>query len=161
MSAATEERTLLSTLQRVEEIEQVADRLREIDPAGRDALQRVVAETLTAVPPMRPSVAAKILGLSEKTVRTWASEGVLRPVAGKTVKVDARRLHEVLHLVHELRDAGQTRGLLDAVHRRLVDEAVLNRADLAESLEQMRRGEGRVLVPLPDTGDAASGSAGA
>lgn len=41
---------------------------------------------------------------------------------------------------------GRTAGLLDEVHRRLVDATWLERDDLVESLEQMRRGEGRVIA---------------
>lgn len=59
--------------------------------------------------------------------------------------LDAARLHDVLHLVGELRAAGQNRGLLEEVYRRLADAALLDRDDLAVSLEQMRRGEGRVV----------------
>lgn len=56
-------------------------------------------------------------------------------------------LHEVLHLVRNFRRAGRTKGLLDAVWYRLSDRALLERADLVESLEQMRRGEGREIDP--------------
>jgi hypothetical protein len=59
--------------------------------------------------------------------------------------LDASRLHEVLHLVSDLRRAGKNRGLLDEVHRRLSDQSLLERTDLATSLEQMHRGEGHVV----------------
>ena len=52
----------------------------------------------------------------------------------------------MLHLVSELRAAGANAGLLDEVHRRLADASWLDRANLAESLGQMRRGEGHVIV---------------
>ena len=58
-------------------------------------------------------------------------------------------VHEVLHLLADLRVAGRTTGLLDEVHRRLVDATWLERDDLAESLEQMRRGEGTTRVAKP------------
>jgi hypothetical protein len=60
-----------------------------------------------------------------------------------------RSVHAVSHLVSELRAAGQDGDLLDQVWRRLEDAALLDRADLRESLDQMRRGEGRVLRPVP------------
>ena len=53
------------------------------------------------------------------------------------------------HLVGDLRRAGQKRGLLDEVFRRLADDALAERDDLAESLAQMRRGAGRVVRPAP------------
>ena len=55
------------------------------------------------------------------------------------------RLHLVSHLVADLRRAGRTRGLLDEVYRRLADDALAGRDDLAESLAEMRGGEGRVV----------------
>ena len=64
--------------------------------------------------------------------------------------LDIRSVHAVSHLVSELRAAGQDRDLLeDQVWRRLTDATLLDRDDLRESLAQMRRGEGRVLRPLP------------
>jgi len=57
-------------------------------------------------------------------------------------------VHAVSHLVSELRAAGQDRDLLDQVWRRLEDAALLDRADLRESADQMRRGEGRALRPI-------------
>jgi hypothetical protein len=57
--------------------------------------------------------------------------------------LEASRLHEVMHLVADLRRAGKTRGLLDEVYRRLADQALLDRADLSVSLTQMSQGEGR------------------
>jgi hypothetical protein len=61
--------------------------------------------------------------------------------------LDPGSVHSVARLVADLRKAGRTRGLLDEVYRRLADASLLNRADLLESLEQMRRGEGIVLRP--------------
>ena len=58
-------------------------------------------------------------------------------------------IQDVLHLVSDLRAAGANAGLLDQVHRRLADASWLDRADMAESLEQMRRGEGHVIVDGP------------
>jgi hypothetical protein len=93
--------------------------------------------------------AARLLGLSEKTVRAWAAAGVLT-VAPRSPRLllDVRSVHAVSHLVSELRAAGQDRDLLDQVWRRLEDAALLDRDDLRESLDQMCRGEGRVLRPI-------------
>jgi hypothetical protein len=92
-----------------------------------------------------------LLSLSEKTVRGWADEGVLTRAEGSFSRLllDMVRVHQVMHLVRDLRAAGKTAGLLDEVHRRLVDATWLNREDLAESLEQMRRGQGTTRIPKP------------
>jgi DNA-binding transcriptional MerR regulator len=143
-----EARVARDLLARVEEIEQVARTLDETDER-RQRLESVVVRSLRAAPPLRPGVAAQLLSLSERTVRAWTAEGVLRPADNNQstrLLLDPERFHEVLHLVRDLRAAGRTTGLLDEVYRRLVDETWLDRADLAESLEQMRRGEGRVSI---------------
>jgi hypothetical protein len=44
-----------------------------------------------------------------------------------------------------MRQAGRTRGLIDEGYRRLADDALAGRDDLAESLAQTRGGEGRVV----------------
>jgi hypothetical protein len=81
-------------------------------------------------------------------VRAWAAAGVLT-IARRTPRLllDVRSVHAVSHLVSELRAAGHDRDLLDQVWRRLQDAVLLDRDDLRESLDQMRRGEGRVLRP--------------
>lgn len=156
MSVDALELEVLATLDRVERIEGVAESLPRADK-NRQTLDQVVVDEIKAVPPVRPRTAAKVLGLSERTVRSWAQEGVLTPAAfpSKVLRLDAQRLHEVWHLIRELREAGKTRGLLDAVYHRLSDQALLAREDLAESLGQMRRGETVVARPRPP--EAAAG----
>ena len=71
--------------------------------------------------------------------------GLFQDLLGPRVKLPIVRLHEVLHLVSDLRRAGKTRGLIDEVHRRLSDQSLLDRPDLASSLDEMRSGKGRVV----------------
>jgi hypothetical protein len=157
MTVASETLAVQDVLGRVEEIEQIASTLPQQDDR-RARLDRVARQTLAAAPPVRPSIAAGLLGLTEKTVRAWVNDGVLAAqTQSPTLRLDPRRLHEVWHLVRDLREAGKTRGLLDEVHRRLADQALLDRTDLQESLAQMRRGEAEVLIPRP----AAAAPAGA
>src|ERR1019366_1547128 len=128
MTIAVEERRLRSLFERVEAVADSA-----------------LAEEGT----VRPVIAARLRGLSEKTVRAWAAAGVLAVArSSPRLLLDIRSVHAVSHLVSELRAAGQDRDLLDQVWRRLTDAALLDRDDLRESLGQMRRVEGRVLRPL-------------
>lgn len=145
MTVMAETQQLLDLFEQVEEIEQVAGTLPEHD--GRRAkLNSVVAKALAKAPPVRPVVAGELLDLTEKTVRAWAQEGVLTVSRTEPrMLLDAGRLHQVLHLVGDLRRAGKTRGLLDEVYRKLADRTLLDRSDLTESLEQMSNGEGRVV----------------
>jgi hypothetical protein len=140
-----ETQQLLDLFEQVEEIEAVADTLPEHDDR-RSKLIGVVEKALAKAPPVRPVVAGELLDLTEKTIRAWAQEGVLTVSRSEPrMLLDAGRLHQVLHLVGDLRRAGKNRGLLDEVYRRLADQALLDRADLATSLEQMSQGEGRVV----------------
>jgi hypothetical protein len=147
MSVAMEEKHIRSLIDRVEVIEDVAHTMDEGDQR-RARLLSTAHDELVEVGTVRPLIAARLLGLSERTVRAWAEEGVLTVVRHRPLRLDLLRVHEVMHLVQELRDAGRNRDLLDAVWFRLSDQAVLDRDDLRESLEQMHRGEGRIVHPL-------------
>lgn len=145
MSVATEAAQIRDLFSTIEEIEQVASTM-PADDERRQKLVGVVNRTLRQAPPVRPVVAGELLDLTEKTVKAWAREGVLQIHSQEPrMLLDTVRLHEVLHLVSDLRRAGKNRGLLDEVHRRLCDQSLLDRSDLATSLEEMRRGEGRVV----------------
>jgi hypothetical protein len=63
------------------------------------------------------------------------------------VQLDPLRLHDVLHFVSDLREAGRTKGLLEEVWHRLQDQALSERDDLRESLAEMHRGKGREIKP--------------
>ena len=81
--------------------------------------------------------------------RARAKEGVLAVAQrARRLLLDVRSVHEVSHIVRDLRALGQDRDLLAEVWRRLGDAALLERPGLRESIEQMRRGEGQVLRPL-------------
>jgi DNA-binding transcriptional MerR regulator len=149
VSVATEERTVRDTFSRVDEIQSVASTLPDADDR-RERLLDVMRRELDATSPIRPAIAAQLLGLTEKTVRAWAKEGVLTAAQEQPrLLLEPQRLHAVLRLVRDLRDAGKTSGLLDEVYRRLSDQALLERNDLSESLAQMRRGEGRLVASRP------------
>lgn len=148
MSIAVEEGRIRSLFDRVETVEDVARTLPEGDER-RTRLLAVSAATLGDVATIRPIIAARLLGLSEKTVRAWAAQGMLT-IAQHVPRLllDVQSVHTVSHILRDLRAAGHDRDLLDEVWRRLSDTALLDRSDLKESIQQMRRGEGRVLRPL-------------
>lgn len=145
MPVEVEQDRVQALFSRVEQIEGVADTFAVDDPR-RQTLSTVVRQELSAAEPVRPVIAAGLLQLDEKTVRAWAQRGVLTARSERPrLLLDPARLHEVLHLVRELKAAGQTRGLLEQVYHRLADAALRDREDLQTSLEQMRNGQGRVV----------------
>jgi len=152
MTIAIEEKRLRNLFERVEVVEDVARTFPE-DDERRAKLLAVSDSALAEEGTVRPVIVARILGLSEKTVRAWAAAGVLAVTRrSPRLLLDVRSVHVVSHLVRELRAAGQDRDLLDQVWRRLEDAALLDRDDLRESVDQMRRGEGRVLRPVRSDG---------
>jgi hypothetical protein len=147
MSVSTEERRIRNLFERVETIEQVAETL----PEGDDRRERLLAlsrDALAEEATVRPVIAAKILGLSEKSVRAWADAGLLA-TRQRTPRLllDVPSVHRVSHVLRELREEGMERDLLEHVWRRLEDQALLDREDLAESIGQLRRGDVVVLRP--------------
>jgi hypothetical protein len=145
VSVAIEEDRIRRLLERVETVEDVAHSM-DVNDERRARLLQVSESALAEEGVIRPVIAAKLLGLSERTVRTWADAGVLPVVSEKpTLMLDLVAVHFVSHLIRELREAGVNRDLVDMVAARLSDGLLSRDKDLRASLDQMRRGEGRVL----------------
>ncbi|AHJ58564.1 MerR family transcriptional regulator [Amycolatopsis keratiniphila] len=129
----------------VEQLEDARDAVQQDPCEGVRRLNATIDSALAAMSPVSVSAAAKLLELSQPTVRAWLDKGVLTEAERRTSSVrqlDPHRLHLVLHLVNTLRERGtKTNDLMDKVWWRLSDQAVLDRDDLQESLAQMRRGE--------------------
>jgi DNA-binding transcriptional MerR regulator len=110
-------------------------------PGEAARLFKVSRSALSHAAPVRVPIAARLLAISDRTVRAWASEGVLTSRSQHPrLLLDTERLHDVLRFVRELRARGQDRDLVTSLWQRLQDEALLDRDDLADSLEQMRAG---------------------
>lgn len=148
MTVTAEQERIKGFLADVEEIEDVAESLGR-DDERRSRLLRVADSVLSTCDPIRVSVAAELLGLSQPTVRAWVEQGILSAARTDSPRLllDPHRLHEVMHLITDLREAGTVRGLHEAVWHRLMDQALLGRSDMIDSLAQMGRGEGRVIDP--------------
>jgi hypothetical protein len=150
MSVATEEQRIRSLFERVETIEEVAGTLPE-DDDRRARLLAVSRDALDEEGSVRPIIAAKILGLSERTVRAWAAAGLLAArQRSPRLLLDVPSVHAISHVLREIRADGLDRDLLEHVWRRLEDQALLDRADLRESIEQLRRGDVVVLRQSAD-----------
>ncbi len=145
MSVAVEEKSIREMLDVVERIESVSRALP--DSQQRSELNEAVRRLLPQIQPVRVEIAARLLGVSDKTVRAWVNADLLWTTQREPrVLLDPVRLHEVVHLAEDLRAAGaKNRELLEQIWYRLNDEAWLDNAGLMESLEQMARGQGRLL----------------
>jgi hypothetical protein len=131
----------------------VAHRIEDERPQGAARLVRASHGALSSAEPVRVPIAARILLVSDKTVRAWAGDGLLTPRAVRPrLLLDAERLHTVLRFLGDLRTAGQDHDFRDMLWNKLRDEALLDRADLAESLSQMNSGNVRPALTFREEG---------
>lgn len=120
----------------------------EDDPQRRQTLDAVRTRLAARDRGVKVADAAKVLGLTPPTVRSWLDAGVLEVVAGATpVRIEVRSLAEVKHAVDLLREHGHDRNLLVAVMRLLRDRAALGTAGAREGFEDLASGR---VVPLTD-----------
>ncbi|GAB3901871.1 hypothetical protein ACFQ1S_00115 [Kibdelosporangium lantanae] len=147
MTITAELERLESHLNTIEEIEDIA--AATDDSTARTRLAELADRMLDQLPAVRVTTAATLLKISRPTTYAWVGEGVLQTVdTGPSDRqlLEPRRLHRVWHLLRQVRAEGvKNSRLLDAIWFRLQDQAVLDRPDLLESLEQMRRGEGKEI----------------
>lgn len=124
----------------------VATRDPTVSPQLRRRLTLMRQRREEGIPGVRLSVAATLLGLSERTVRDWAGRGPLDLVPGaKPARVSTTSLARVVPLVRQLQAMGQDRDLLGALVRRLEDERVRSLPRVKKSLKQMERGDYELL----------------
>jgi hypothetical protein len=136
-----EETAVRDLFARVDEVLDVAHSIEGERPQEAARLVHVSHGALSSAEPIRVPIAARILLVSDKTVRAWAEDGLLTSRAVRPrLLLDAERLHEVLHFLNDLRAAGQDRDFRENLWNRLQDGALLDRADLAESLAEMNAG---------------------
>lgn len=139
-----EETAVRDLFARVDEVLDVAHSIEGEHPREAARLVHASHGALSSAGPVRVPIAARILLVSDKTVRAWAEDGLLTSSAVRPrLLLDAERLHAVLRFLVDLRAAGQDRDFRDDLWNKLRDEALLDRADLAESLSQMDAGNTR------------------
>lgn len=131
----------VSLLDSLDEVEEVEPSVRA-NPRSHRILEEMRRMQVRALPALRISAAAEVLGVTEPTVRLWTDEGLLQEVERHPVRrVSAQSVLRVRPIVTALRRHGRKRNLLEAIFAQLSDELQLEADGLQESLEQMRRGE--------------------
>jgi transposase len=86
--------------------------------------------------------AARRLGVSVPTVRSWIARGALRAIKGSSpVQVEPESLRSVSRALDELRERGQDRDWLQPLVDYLDDREARRSPALQEGLEQLARGE--------------------
>jgi DNA-binding transcriptional MerR regulator len=146
--------TTVDELHLAERIARDIDELDELEASlkrNKEAQGRVVRlrrRRLDEAPSVRLSVAAKLLGLTVPTIRSWIDRGLLSEVGGGAPRrVKLASVLTVRAIVRELRSLGRDRNLVEAVLARVEDERVLSDRELRGSLDEMRRGELLDITP--------------
>jgi hypothetical protein len=146
-----EETAVRDLFARVDEVLDVAQSIEGERPQEAARLVHVSHGALSSAGPVRVPIAARILLVSDKTVRAWVEEGLLTPRAVRPrLLLDAERLHAVLRFLSDLRAAGQDRDFRDDLWNKLRDEALPDRADLTESVSQMNTGNVRPALTFDE-----------
>lgn len=127
-------------------LQQLADH--EDDPDRRRSLDAVRDRLAARDRGVKVSEAARVLGLSQPTIRSWIEAGVLDPVPSVTpVRVDVGSLAAVKHAVDLLREHADDRRLLADVMRLLRDRAALEGEGVRQGFDDLAAGR---VVPLTD-----------
>jgi hypothetical protein len=129
---------------RIDDLDQVAYSL----PGHDDRYQRLVdvAEaTLAEEGPIRPTVAASVLDVDERTVREWADNGVLT-IAGRRPRLllDPTSVYEISRLIRDLH-AMDDHEPLDEMWRHLTDQVPTECVDMPQGLAHTPRA--RSVIP--------------
>jgi hypothetical protein len=86
--------------------------------------------------------AARRLGVSEPTVRSWIARGALQTINGsRPVQIKPESLRRVGRALDELREHGQDRDWLEALLDYLDDLQTRHSPAIEEGLQQLERGE--------------------
>lgn len=118
----------------------------ESDPARRRSLDEVRTHVARRERGAKVSEAAKVLGLSQPTVRVWLDAGLLAMVPDmKPVRIDVLSIADVKRALDLIREYADDRQLLVHVMRILRDRAALDGSE--EGFADLRAGR---VVPLGD-----------
>lgn len=111
----------------------------ENDPDRRRSIEVVRTHLAGRGRGAKVSEVARVLGLSQPTVRAWIEAGVLEPMAGTTpVRVDVLSLADVKRVLDLIRRHADNRHLLAQVMRTLRDREA--RAGSEEGFADLRAG---------------------
>jgi hypothetical protein len=130
---------------RIDNLDEVAYSFPENDDRCERLLD-VANATLAEEGPIRPSVAASLLGVDEKTVREWADNGVLTIATRRPrLLLDAVSVYELSRLIPDLRTQDD-RELLDEMWRQLGERPPTHSANRDSHTPAQRRG---AVIPRP------------
>jgi hypothetical protein len=144
MALKERERIYRQAVEEVQHLDKAEEAVLSGDPEGAaKALAEAKRRRLRAAPPIPVSVAAKLLKVSEPTIRSWLDTGVLEDAGVKPRGVRIESVAHIHRVLAELRERGQDRNVRQALLARLDDELTLSDERLRKSISSMRRGRGK------------------
>ncbi|MBI2941876.1 MAG: hypothetical protein HYY04_15715 [Chloroflexi bacterium] len=147
MTTRERERTIEFAVAEVEEVLAAKEALARGDtPRANEALDRACEVAFRHAPAVPVSVVAKILGVSEPTVRKLIAQGALEDTGAKPVAVRLDSAFRVKRILEELRAMGQDPDLRRYLLARIEDALLLEDVGLQRSIDEMRRGTAKHYV---------------
>lgn len=134
-------------IEAVEELQHLDEAERAVHKGDTEAAAKALAEArrrrVRSAPAIPVSVAARLLDVSEPTIRSWLDTGVLEDAGTKPRGVHVESIVRIHRLLGELRARGQDRNVRRALLARLDDELTLGDQRLQASIAGMRSGRGK------------------
>ncbi|TMC07007.1 MAG: helix-turn-helix domain-containing protein [Chloroflexi bacterium] len=129
-------------VEQLDELDGATTALRDgaVDSAGNH-LRRAEDNILHLDLPVPVSLAATLLGVSERTVRDWIEAGILEVAGARPVALAFKSVAEVRRELQRLRREGASANVRRTLLHRIEDRATLEQPRLRESIEQMRSGK--------------------
>ena len=121
-----------------------------VDSAGNH-LRRAEDNILHLELAVPVSLAATLLGVSERTVRDWIEAGILEVASTRPVVLAFKSVAEVRRELQRLRREGNNPNVRRALLHRIEDRTTLEQPRLQESIEQMRSGQRHYVHRRPSS----------
>lgn len=116
---------------------------------AKTALGEVDQARARHAPPVSVAVAARLLGVSQPTVRDWAKRGILQPVKKSPQAVSLESVRGVQRALAEIRHFADVKGRYVALLEARADRRLLERDDVVAGAAEALAGE-TVAMPQLD-----------
>ena len=139
-------------VEQLDELDGAMTALRDdaMDSAGNH-LRRAEDKILHLELAVPVSLAATLLGVSERTVRDWIEAGILEVASTGPVVLAFKSVAEVRRELQRLRREGNNANVRRALLHRIEDRTTLEQPRLQESIEQMRSGKRHYVHRRPSS----------
>lgn len=144
-TVAAEKHETLVMFAHVEKLEAIANRVDQSDETSAQELYDLAESVVGQVPPVRIAVAAELLDVTKVTIKSWCQRGILARAESSMTPVqtlDPHRLHEVWHIVRDLREIGSKPGnLAEQIWHRLEDRQVTESEAFLQGVREWQAGD--------------------